>query len=309
MSLALAGCGSSSTSSSAESSASSSAASTTSASASASTSASATAVSTQSVSVKWTDAATAEDAAKGAGLTKFGVMDTVKIGDNEFKDPTFSYSEGVAQAMYETGAVGLIVRKSDAQHTSLLTDRKASEFANTWTKSYEGLDVTLWGEGKDAATVVEWTDGNQNYGVTYQGLGGEEVTMQSSEVAAIVKNLKAANTGSSKTNSTDSANKSDESASTSQSQVGTAAATAAAAGGIEDEEVVYDEGDEEEGRVGLSEDDAVDIAEQTSGGEATNVTQTETDDYGTVWEVTTEDEEGNVTSYYVDENGDTYDAE
>ena len=306
LSLALAGCGSSSTSSSAESSASSSAASAE--SASASTSASATSVSTQSVSVKWTDAATAEDAAKGAGLTKFGVMDSVKIGDNEFADPTFAYSDGVAQAVYETGAIGLIVRKSDAQHASLVTDRTASEFPNTWTKSYEGVDVTLWGQDKDAATVFQWTDGNQSYGVTYQGLGGEEVTMQSSEVAAIVKGLKAANTGS-KTTSADSASKSDESASTSQAQGGNATSTTGVVGEEDDEKIVYLDGEEDEEQLGLSEDDAVDIAEQTSGGEATNVTQTETDDYGTVWQVTTEDEEGNVTSYYVDENGDTYDVE
>lgn len=309
LSFALAGCGSSGTSSSAQSSAASSAASA--ASASASTSASAASVSTQSVSVKWIDAATAEDAAKGAGLTKFGVMDSVKIGSNEFKDPTFGYSDGVAQAVYETGAVSLTVRKSDAQHTSLLTDRKASEFPNTWTKSYEGVDVTLWGQDKDAATVFQWTDGNQSYGVTYQGLGGEEVTMQSSEVAAIVKGLKAANTGSSKTSSADSASKSSESASASQAQIGTAAAVAggAVAAEYDDDEVVYAEGDEDEETPGLSEDDAVDIAEQTSGGEATNVAQAETDEYGTVWQVTTEDDEGNVTSYYVDENGDTYDVE
>ena len=110
------------------------------------------------------------------------------------KRPAFSYAEGVANANYETGAIGVIVRKADGNHTAPLTDRDATEFAEAWTKSYEGLDVTLHGPAKGAATVVTWKDGTAEYGVTYQGLGGEEVTMDSDDVAAIVKGIKEANT-------------------------------------------------------------------------------------------------------------------
>lgn len=296
--IALVGCGSSGSSSSAESSESSATAAT-SATASATSSASASSQSTPAVN--WKDVTSPEEAAIGAGITKFGVMDSVKIGGNEFKDPKFSYTDGVAQATYETGAVALIVRKADGAHTVPLTDRTASEFANTWTKSYEGLDVTLYGEGKDAATVFEWADDTQEYGVTYQGLGGEEVTMTSNEVASIVKNIKAANVVGKKQESAESASKSASAAST-QSQ------NANASGG---EEVVWADEDElgyyDESEIGiLGEDEAVSIAEQTSGGEYVDAEQVDTDEYGSVWQVTTEDENGNVSTYYVDENGDAY---
>lgn len=232
-------------------------------------------------------------------------MDSFKIGGNVFDNPSFSYVDGAAQATYETGAIGLFVRKSDDAHTSLLTDRSASEFPNTWTKSYEGLDVTLYGEDKDAATVFTWNDGTYGYGVTYQGLGGEEVTMTSSEVASIVKNIKAANVASKKQDSKDSAAKSESSASSTQSP-GRNASLANQQGAYTDDEMNYDS--DEETEEGMDEDQAVTIAERTSGGEYVDAEQVETDEYGTVWQVTTEDEEGNVSTYYVDEEGETYDV-
>ena len=185
LALALAGCGSSaaSSSSAAASESASSAASSSSASASASSQA----------TTNWTDVKSADEAAKGAGFEIFAVMDKVTIDDKEYKDPTFAYAGGVAQATYEQGAIGLIVRMADGKHTAPLTDRDKTEFAESWTKSYEGLDVSLYGAAKGAATVFTWVDGTKEYGVTYQGLGGEEVSMDSDDVAAVVKALKEAN--------------------------------------------------------------------------------------------------------------------
>ena len=144
--------------------------------------------------INWKTVKTADEAAKGAGIDSFGVMQEIKIDDATYKNPAFSYAEGVANANYETGAIGVIVRKADGKHTAPLTDRDTAEFAETWTKSYEDLDVTLYGPAKGAATVVTWKDGTAEYGVTYQGLGGEEVTMDSDDVAAVVKGIKEANT-------------------------------------------------------------------------------------------------------------------
>lgn len=186
LALALAGCGSPAASSSASSASASSA--------SASASASSASASSQSVSkASFTDAKTADDAAKGAGIEKFGVMDKVTLDGKDFKDPKFGYAQGVAQATYENGAIALIVRKAEGSHTAPLTDRDKTEFAQTWSKSYEGLDVTCYGAAKGAATVISWADGTQEYGVTYQGLGGEDVTLDSDEVASVVKAIKEAN--------------------------------------------------------------------------------------------------------------------
>lgn len=143
--------------------------------------------------IEWADAKSAEKAAKGAKIKKFGAPSKLTVDDKTFKDPSFAYAEGVAQATYENGATGLIVRKADGKHEAPLTDRDKTEFAHKWSKSYDGLDATLYGPQKGAVVVVTWSDGTAEYGVTYQGLGGEEVTMDSDDVSTIVKALKKAN--------------------------------------------------------------------------------------------------------------------
>ena len=151
--------------------------------------------SSSSQQVNWIEADTAADAAKGAGIGTFGVMDEIDLDDMRLADPSFAYAGGVAQAVYETPATQLTVRKADGTHTAPLTDRDKTEFAQTWTKGYEGLDVTCYGAAHGAATVFTWADGTQEYGVTWQGLGGDEMSMDSDEVAAIMKGFQAANAG------------------------------------------------------------------------------------------------------------------
>ena len=193
LTFALAGCGSQSASSSTESSEALSA-SDASASSSAESSSEESSSAAQTVStVKFTAVKTADEAAEGAGIDKFGVFEEIILNDIQYKDPAFAYAEGVAEATYENGAIALIVRKADGKRTAPLTDRDKTEFAQTWTKSYEDLDVTCYGVAKGAATVITWADGTQEFGVTYQGLGGEEVSLDSDDVAAVVKALKEAN--------------------------------------------------------------------------------------------------------------------
>lgn len=166
-----------------------------------------------------------------------------------------------------------------------LTDRDKTEFSNTWTKPYEGLDVTMYGPAKGAATVVTWADGTASYGVTYQGLGGEEVTMDSDEVAAIVKGIKEANTKKEKTE------KKEEPA-----QV---------------EEPVQEQqaSDPSEGQLTITQEDATRAAEEASGGQAVSAYQDYIDGHGWVWVIGTNDENGNVNTYYVDNYGNPYNAE
>ena len=191
LALALAGCASSAPSSSSAPSASSESSALSASEPTVSSSSSASAQST--AAINWTKVKSAEEAAKGAKIDKFGVMDQIIANDTEFKDPAFAYADGVAQALYETGAMAIDVRKADGSHKTPLSDRDKTEFAQTWSKSYEDLDVTLYGPATGAATVFSWADGTQQYCVTFQGLGGEEVTMDSDDVAMIVKGMKEAN--------------------------------------------------------------------------------------------------------------------
>ena len=298
--------------------------------------------------VEWADAKDAAAAAKGAGFETFGVMKKVTIGDQKFKNPTFSYAGKVARALYETGATALDVRKADGKHKVALTDRDKTEFASKWTKSYEDLDVTLYGPAKGAATVITWTDGTASYGVTFQGLGGEEMTMDSDEAAAIVKGFKKANTKEEPKEEpapeqpAEPADPSGGQLTITQDEAINAAMDVAGANqcttvyqdyvdghgwvwvvGTADENgnentyyvdnygnpynAEFDSNSSTE--MTLSEGDATAIAESTSGGKVTSSYVEQTENHGLCWHITTEDENGNVMEYHVDNDGNAFNIE
>lgn len=276
-------------------------------------------------SFTWTSVTTSEDAAKHAGFSSFGVMDKITIGSNTFTNPTFSYAGGVAQAYYESGAIGLIVRKAGGTRSATLTDLDTSTFAHKWRASYEGIDVNLYGASEDAATVITWTDGTHDYGVTYQGLGGETVEMGSNEIAAIVKGFKAANAATSATTQEeeeqteqkddatdaegealeDGAGTVDTSADTDQDEQDASQQGLDDESGDNLEQPTSDDGDADGGDY-LDEESAVAAAEAANGGTAVSSEKGYSDSHGDVWIVTTQDDEGDSTSYYVDKYGNAY---
>ena len=156
LSLALAGCGSGGDSKEASSAATSSAP--------AATAATTTSTSAQgAAATTWTEVATADEAAKGAGLATFGAPGNFTIGDLSFANPKFSYGGGIAQAVYETPATMLTVRKATSTHTAPLSDRPTTDFPQTWTETIDGTNVTMYGAENGAATVFTFVDGAQSY--------------------------------------------------------------------------------------------------------------------------------------------------
>ena len=274
LAFALAGCGSSSASSSAasssEASASSSAASSSAASASSSSAAS-QAVTT----VKMTEVKTADEAAKGAGIEKFGVFETITLDGKDFKDPKFAYGDGAAQATYDNGTVALVLRKADGKHTAPLSDRDKTSFDQTWSKNYDGLDVTCYGAAKGAATVINWADGTQEFGVTYQGQGSEDVSLDSDEVAEIVKAVKQAN----------------------------------AKQEVKKDETNKEESEQSDGKIGSTGADQLDgmdpeaIAHQEGLGEVVSTSQVQLEDGSWAWQVECVGEDGESSTYVIDVNG------
>ncbi len=201
-------------------------------------------------------------------------MTTIALNGTEYKSPAFAYAGGVAQATYEHGATELVVRKAGAAHEAPLTDRNQTEFAQKWTKTYEGIEVTLYGATQNGATVATWKEGTQDYGVTFQGLGGEEVTMTSDEVDAIVKGMKEANAAT---------------VQASRQSASAQGASAQNAGGM------------------ISGDQAARIAEQVSGGTLVGSPQlVQTENYGQCYLCYTVDQNQNTNGYYVDANGNAY---
>ena len=149
--------------------------------------------STMSVTVKdvsiWTDAPSAGEAAQAAGVDYFNVSDSVTMGSNSYSNPKFSYTAGAVQALYDGPASGVSVRKTDAAHVSLATDRDLSDFSLNWTQDVDGTEVTCFGDAQDAATVIELKVGADTYAATYQGYGGEEMTMSSDDIADLIAGI------------------------------------------------------------------------------------------------------------------------
>ena len=135
----------------------------------------------------WEKVSSAAEAAKGAGnMEDFEVPQQLKINDLTFSDPTFSYLDGVAQATYESGAIGIYVRKASGIYGGPMTDRDLESFPQHWTQQVgDDADdvVECYGMEKDSAIVIQWGDTEEFYTVTSQGLGGEEYGMDAATVA------------------------------------------------------------------------------------------------------------------------------
>ena len=137
----------------------------------------------------WTKVSSAAEAAKGAGnMEDFEVPQQLKINDLTFSDPAFSHLDGVAQAYYESGAIGIYVRKACGIYGGPMTDRDLESFPQHWTQQV-GDDkddvVDCYGMEKDSAIVIQWGDAEECYTVTSQGLGGEEYGMDAATVSRL----------------------------------------------------------------------------------------------------------------------------
>ena len=211
LTLALVGCGANN-SSQASSSASSSSASSSSASASSSV-----AVQKEAV-INWTAAGSADEAAQGAGLDKFGVIGDITLDGKDFNNPKFFHSGGVAQAIYDTDGVQFILRKGANGHTVPITDRDLTTFANKETVSIEGMDVTEYGAAHGASTVLTWNDSGFDFGITYQAANKGDASMDAKEVEEIIKAVKEANAAAQPQQSNASSSQQQNNGSSSQQQ-------------------------------------------------------------------------------------------
>ena len=135
----------------------------------------------------WTKVSSSAEAARGAGnMEDFEVPQQLKITDLTFSDPTYSYLDGVAQAYYESGAIGIYVRKACGIYGGPMTDRDLDSFPQHWTQQVgDDVDdvVDCYGMEKDSAIVIQWGDAEEFYTVTSQGLGGEEYGMDATTVS------------------------------------------------------------------------------------------------------------------------------
>lgn len=233
----------------------------------------------QGETIEWVEVKTADEAAAGAGFDKFGVVDKFTVGDLEFKDPSFAYAGGVAQATYETPATAIFIRKGVGSYSTPLSDRHLDTFAAKWFKVFEGIEITCYGPSRGAITVATWTDGFKSYALTYQGLGGEEMSMDSDELAVIVKGINEANA--------DKRPEEEQKAEEKQAE----------------EEKKEEASNSSKKSSLISAYDAEALVEKDSKGTCTAIDLVSTKQYGECWYATAVDANGTTYAYYVDNNG------
>ena len=185
--LALAGCASSSSSSASVSAASGSGSASASAASSSEASASSSAGSV-GIANPWSDADSAEAAAQGAGVGSFELADNLGMADKTLFDPTYRYMDDVAEATLQGGAFDVTVRKSMHQSGQMLSG-DYNNYPEFWTTTIDGIEVSCHGYEAGVATAFEWST-DANYSVIFQGLGGENMGVDETEIAAIIQNVK-----------------------------------------------------------------------------------------------------------------------
>ncbi|MBQ9022276.1 MAG: PASTA domain-containing protein [Eggerthellaceae bacterium] len=138
--------------------------------------------------IDWTPASSAQKAINGAGISGFSTLDGITIGQITYGKPSYSYSSGMVQALYESPATGLYIRKGEGTYYQPLTDRDLN-FPATWQQNIKGLNVQCYGPSEGQATVVLWEVGGTAYGITYQGYGGEEMTLSADDVSSLINGI------------------------------------------------------------------------------------------------------------------------
>lgn len=123
----------------------------------------------------WSEAATLEEAAAGAGLDGFDIVEGMVIDLGELPEGVYRYMDGIVEADYEFPAVSLTIRKGLASAAAEEGDISGdyNEYANSWTQSIKGLEVTCFGNREGDATKTIWTLGDTCYSITAYGLGGD----------------------------------------------------------------------------------------------------------------------------------------
>ena len=122
--------------------------------------------------------ASAEEAAKGAGLDKFVLpmdaqTDLGNVADS--KDwMNFRYMDGFAQADFPMGAADLVVRKGLSSIDNGDVSGDYMEYAYEWTQDVNGTEAKCWGNREGAAMKTIWTKGDYSYSITARGAGGED---------------------------------------------------------------------------------------------------------------------------------------
>lgn len=123
----------------------------------------------------WSDASSAEEAAKGAGLEAFPLPEGAIADLGEPFEITYSYMDGMAQARYEFPASAVTVRTAKiADNESFDISGDYNQYANEWTEEVSNVSVACAGNREGESTKTYWGDEGTAHSIVAEGLGGDQ---------------------------------------------------------------------------------------------------------------------------------------
>lgn len=143
----------------------------------------------------WTQAATAEEAAKGAGLDSLPDLNGTETTMGVLGEQgaiKYRYMDGVAQIFCPVAAVEMSVIKGkipSGNEGDISLD--STPYKYEWTKDVDGQEVKCFGNREGEATKTIWTAGDYNYAVVAYGAGGDtDFGLREADVVTMVNAVK-----------------------------------------------------------------------------------------------------------------------
>ena len=147
----------------------------------------------------WTDADSAADAAKGAGIDELIVPEKgTKLSIGELTDWTYCYTKDMAEADGGAGAATIAIRKSigNGDNTGELSpvtadwsDLKTITYAHEWDMDISGTDVRCYGNVEGKAMKAIWAEGKYSYSILALGQGDtwKDFGLPADDITILVK--------------------------------------------------------------------------------------------------------------------------
>lgn len=142
----------------------------------------------------WQSAASAEEAAKGAGIDSFEVPAGKDISLGTINVMEYRYMDGLAEASIPIAAVDMTIRKGKALAEGVGggdISGDYNEYKYDWTEDVDGTEVHCFGNNEGEATKTIWQSGDYYYSITAFGAGGDtDFGLSIEDVSNLVRGIK-----------------------------------------------------------------------------------------------------------------------
>ena len=141
----------------------------------------------------WSEAATLDEAVKGAGLDGFSFEEGTTLSLGEVKAETYRYMDGIVDIVAPVAAVDMTIRKGHIDAAAEEEDISGdyTEYKHEWTQNINGLEVKCFGNRDGEATKTIWTSGDYCYAILAFGAGGDEdFGLSADDLTALVNVIK-----------------------------------------------------------------------------------------------------------------------